>query len=106
MTQEYVRAARTSELSPGEKKVVPLGDERVLLVNVDGDYYAVQEECTHAYALLSLGQLYGDEVLCPLHGSTFRVTDGEVLSPPATEGLTVYPVRVEGNDVLIGPLKP
>ncbi len=47
-----------------------------------------------------------DEVVCPLHGSAFRVTDGEVPSPPATNGLTVYPVKVEGNNVLIGPPKP
>ena len=80
MTQEYVKAARTAKLSPGKKKVVLLGDERVLLVNVDGNYYAVQEECTHAYALLSTGQIYGDEVVCPLHGSAFRVTRGSAVT--------------------------
>ena len=98
-----MKVARKGELSPGEKKLVILAEERILLANVNGSYYAVDEVCSHAYSNLSMGQLYGEEVLCPLHGSAFNVRTGEVLSPPATEGLTVYSVRVEGDDILIGP---
>ena len=103
MPQDYVRAAHTGELKPGKKKMVQIGDEYILLVNLGGSYYAVEGMCPHADAELSYGQLYGDELVCPVHGSTFDVKTGDVLSPPAASGLTVYPVRVEGDEILIGP---
>ena len=103
MPQGFVKAARVGELAPGEKKPVRIGEERMLLVNVGGSYYAVDDLCPHAYAVLSKGQLYGDEIVCPLHGSTFNIRTGAVLSPPARQSLTRYEVRVEGNDILVGP---
>ena len=103
MPKCFVKAARTGELSPGEKKLVQVGDQRILLVNVEGNYYAVDEECPHAYAMLSMGQMYGDEIVCLVHGSAFNVKTGAVLSPPASEGLASYPVRIRGDDILIGP---
>ena len=104
MPEDFVKVAQTDELSPGQMKLVELGDERILLVNLEGEYHAVSEICSHAFAPLSEGDLSGEEVECPLHGSVFSVTTGETLSPPAFEALNVYPVRVEGGDILIGPL--
>ena len=103
MPKEFVKVAGTGEVAPGKKKLIHLEDEQILLVNVEGTYYAVEGLCPHALASLNIGQLYGDEIVCPVHGSTFSVKTGEVLSPPAAEGLTVYPVRVEGDDLLVGP---
>lgn len=103
MPEDYVKVARTDELSSGQMKLVEVGEERILLANVEGEYHAVAEVCTHAYAPLSEGELNGEEVECPLHGSVFSAKTGEALSPPADESLTVYPVRVEGSDILIGP---
>ena len=103
MPRDFEKAAHVGELSPGDKKLVLIGDERVVLANVGGSYYAVEEECTHAYGRLSMGQLYGEELMCPVHGAAFDVRTGAALSPPACEGLRVYPVRVEGDDILIGP---
>ena len=103
MRGEFVKAARIGEISPGQKKLVQIGDQRILLVNVEDNYYAVDEECPHAYAMLSMGQLYGDEIVCPVHGSAFNVRNGAVLSPPASESLTSYAVWIQGDDILIGP---
>ncbi len=103
MPQDFVKIARTSELQPGEKKLMHIGNEPILLVNLEGSYYAVSGECPHAVAILGYGQLYGDEVVCPLHGSAFNIKTGAVLSPPAADDLTVYSVRIEGDDILIGP---
>ena len=103
MPQDFVKAALAGELAPGQKKLVYVGGQRVLLVNVAGRYYAVAEVCPHAHAGLSKGQVYGDEVVCPVRGSAFNVKTGAVLSPPAAEGLTIYPVRTEGEDILVGP---
>ena len=103
MPDDFVKAAQVGELSPGQMKLVELGDERILLVNLAGEYHAVDEICTHAFAPLSEGDLSAGEVECPLHGSVFNVTTGEAIAAPAYEGLTVYTVRVEGSDILIGP---
>ena len=98
----FVKVAKTGELSPGDKKLVNIGDQRILLVNVEGRYYAVDEVCSHALAFLSMGQVYNEEVVCPLHGSAFDIKTGAVLSPPAMDSLAVYPVKVEGEHILIG----
>lgn len=103
MPEDFVKVAQTEELSPGQMKLIELGDERILLVNVEGEFHAIDDICTHAYASLSEGDIIGEEVECPLHGSAFSVKTGEAISPPADEALQRYQVRVEGSDILIGP---
>ena len=103
MPQEYVKVAQTDQIPAGEKMLVELESELILLVNLDGSYHAVDAVCSHANARLSTGQVNGEEVECGFHGSVFSVRTGEALCLPATENLAVYPVRVEGNDILIGP---
>ena len=98
-----VKVAGVGELSPGQMKSVDVGDEQVLLANVAGTIYACDNLCTHALALLADGNLDGEQVECPLHGSVFNVTTGAVVDPPAAESLKVYQVRIEGQDILVGP---
>ena len=99
----FVKVADLGELSPGGMKYVEVGDNQVLLANVEGTIYACDNVCTHAFAPLAEGDLDGEQVECPLHGSVFNVTTGEVIDPPADEGLRVFQVRIEGNDILVGP---
>ena len=103
MPEGFVKVAATGDVSPGQMKLVEVGEERILLVNIEGEYHAVNEVCTHAFAPLSEGDLTGPEVECPLHGSVFDVKSGEAVTPPADEPLTVYQVKVEGSDILVGP---
>ena len=95
-------AARVAELSPGTMKQVSLGPRRILLANVGGRFYAVDDTCTHEDASLSRGALRGEWVKCPLHGSRFNVRTGKVMEEPATESLAAYPVRIEAGAVWIG----
>ena len=103
MPADFVKVAQTSDLAPGQMKQVQAGDELILLVNLDGEYYAMDDICSHAYAPLTQGDLNGEEVECPLHGSAFNVKTGEVLSPPANQSLETFAVRIEGDDILVGP---
>ncbi len=105
MPEDFVKVAQTDDIGVGETKSVKVGDEEILLANIDGTFYATSDICTHAYAALSEGDLTGDEVECFLHGSRFNVKTGEVSGPPADEKLTLYQVRLEGNDILVGPPK-
>ncbi len=101
----FVKVAEVGEISPGEMKVVEVGEEQILLVNVEGNIHACDDICSHAYASLSEGDLNGDEVECPLHGSAFNVITGEALTPPAEDSIRVFEVRIDGQDVLVGPAK-
>ena len=75
------------------------GGEDVLLVNLDGELYAMSNICSHDYAELSDGDLEGAEIVCPLHQARFDVRSGEALSPPAYEALPTFPVRVRDGTV-------
>jgi nitrite reductase/ring-hydroxylating ferredoxin subunit len=103
MPEEFVKVAEVTELAPGQIKVVEWGEDQVLLVNLDGSMYACDNICTHAGAPLNEGNLEGELVECPLHGSVFNVTNGEVVGPPAEDELRVFQVRVDGQDILVGP---
>ena len=101
----FVKVAEVGEISPGEMKVVEVGEEQILLINVEGSIHACDDICSHAYASLSEGDLNGDEIECPLHGSAFNVITGEALTPPAEDSIRVFEVRIDGQDVLVGPAK-
>jgi len=101
MPQNFVKIARRGELMPGKMKRVDLDGRRILLANVDGRYCAADDTCTHEDASLSTGFLKGDIVKCPLHGSRFNLRTGAVLDDPAEQNLRTYPVRVDGDDILI-----
>ncbi len=100
---DFVKAAEVGEISPGDMKPVDVGEEQVLLCNVDGEIHAIDDVCTHSYASLSEGDLDGEEVVCPLHGALFNVTTGAVITPPADRPLRVFQVRIDGGDILVGP---
>lgn len=101
----FVKVAEIGELSPGEMKPVKVGQEELLLANVDGSYYAIGDTCTHAMGSLCQGQLDGEQVECPRHGALFSVITGEAVSPPADEGVTAYEIRISGQEILVGPAK-
>ena len=71
------------------------------LYRVEGHVYCTDNVCTHAEAFLSDGYLEGHEIECPLHGARFDIRTGRVLCQPASKDIAVYPVRVDGDDVLV-----
>jgi 3-phenylpropionate/trans-cinnamate dioxygenase ferredoxin subunit len=98
----FVEVARSGELREGTMRRCDVAGRRILLANVAGRLYAVDDTCTHEEASLSTGVLKGELVKCPLHNSRFSVCTGEALEEPAEESLRVYPVREEGGRVLVG----
>jgi 3-phenylpropionate/trans-cinnamate dioxygenase ferredoxin subunit len=100
--EKFVEVASAGEIQPGRMKCVEIGGRRVLLANVAGRLFAADDTCTHEDASLSSGVLVGDLVRCPLHGSRFSVRTGEALEEPAEENLRTYPVRLEGDRILVG----
>jgi nitrite reductase/ring-hydroxylating ferredoxin subunit len=79
---EFVEVAKVSEISDGKMKHVEVDGKELLIANVDGKFYAISDRCGHMNALLSMGNLTGNTLTCPFHGSKFDVTTGKKLSEP------------------------
>jgi len=101
MLNGFVPVTRASELSPGAMTWVAIDRERVLIANVDGTYYALQDVCGHRRAPLSTGTLWGNVVESPLHYAQFDVRTGKLLCGPAAADVPTYEVRVEGDTVYV-----
>jgi nitrite reductase/ring-hydroxylating ferredoxin subunit len=97
----YVRVAGASDVPPGSGAVVDAGGRAVALFNVGGRFYALDNTCLHRGGPVGEGDLDGTIVTCPWHGFQYDVTTGRNVFDPEV-GLETYPVRVEGEDVLVG----
>ena len=97
---EY-KVARAGDLPPGEMTAMEVNGVPVALYNVNGEYYATCDTCSHEESSLADGWLDDDVVTCSSHGAEFNVRTGEVLSLPATAPIATYPVRVEGEDIYV-----
>ena len=72
-----------NELKPGQIKLIQIDGLRIAVYNLEGEFYATQDQCTHVGAPLSNGELQGTQVICPWHSSCFDVRDGSVQCGPA-----------------------
>jgi nitrite reductase/ring-hydroxylating ferredoxin subunit len=88
---------RPADLGPGKMRMLRFDKQDVAIYNVDGVYYATQNDCTHAGGPLAEGDLDGCFVTCPWHGSRFDVCDGKVVRGPANKPLHSYRVVIEGD---------
>ncbi len=102
---DFVTIAKVEDLPPGERLVVELGRHWIVVFNVDGEFYAVEDNCTHEEYPLSEGTLDGYALECVKHGACFDVRDGKVLAPPAFVPVKTYAVRVENDDLQIAARK-
>ena len=99
---EFIKVAKTSDIAPGEKMLVEYEDEDVGLFNLDGEFYAISDVCTHDGGPLVEGHLDGDCIVCPRHGARFNVKTGEQ-TMPAFAPVPLYQVKIVGDDILIAP---
>jgi len=88
-------------LGEGETIVVRAGGAEVLLCNVQGQFYAVDAQCSHARQTLATGRLRGYQISCPLHGARFDVRTGACTAAPATRPIRSFPVFIEGGKVCV-----
>lgn len=97
----FMLVARLSDVAPGRLRRVEVGGRLILLANVAGAIFAVDDDCTHISGPLDQGELCAYTLTCPLHLARFDIRDGRVLRGPAREPLPTYAVRVEGDDVFV-----
>ena len=94
--------AKTSDIPVERVGLYTVGDHQVALCNVDGEFYAIDNICTHDGGSLDQGELEGDQIECPRHGARFDVRTGAAIQLPAFEPVERHPVRVEGDTIQIG----
>jgi 3-phenylpropionate/trans-cinnamate dioxygenase ferredoxin subunit len=97
----YVKVATVTDIPPGAKKIVEVDGVEVVVVNLDGAFYALEDVCTHDGGPLGEGRLDGCQLICPRHGARFDVRTGAALTMPAFEPAPTYAVRVQDGAVLI-----
>ena len=97
---DFIKVANTGDLKPGENKVVNVNGTEVALFNVDGEFFATTNTCSHKGGPLGEGFLESDVVTCPWHGWRFNVKTG--VSPVVpTAKVPTYKVKIEGGEVLV-----
>ena len=108
-TMNFIKAAQTNELAAGDKKKIQLDKKAILLVNIDGEFYAIENKCPHMGGSLYDGKLESDMIICPRHGSAFNVKTGKNMQGAKiafvkmkVNDAKTLPVKVEGSDILIG----
>ena len=94
-------ATTCEKVSPDTPVAYSNGDTKIAVFRIQNSYYATDNVCPHAYALLTDGFVEGDKVECPLHGAVFHIPTGRCLAPPADCDLKTYPVKVEDNRIFI-----
>ena len=98
---DFVRVAAVSDLSDGEVMMIEIDGQDVMLANLEDKFYAISDECPHAGGSLSQGHVDNGEIECPVHGGLFDIKTGENTGPPVAEPVQSYPVRIDGDDVLV-----
>jgi 3-phenylpropionate/trans-cinnamate dioxygenase ferredoxin subunit len=98
---DWVSVAREGELPPGEWRTADLDGTPVVVFNIAGEYYAIEDVCTHDGGQLTGGRVEGDVIECPRHGARFCVRTGEALSAPAYEPTDTFPVRLSNGEIQV-----
>ncbi len=95
---DVAAAADVTEDTPVSVKV---GEREIGIYALNGAYYALEDVCPHAYALLSQGFVDGDEIECPLHGAKFQIPTGKCTKEPGGRDLACFAVKVEGGRLFV-----
>ncbi len=98
---QLIKIAETKDVPAGSRVRVDVEGRTLVLFNIDGKYYAIDDACTHSDASLAEGELEGNVITCPWHAAQFDVTTGEALTPPAPSNVASYRVRVGSGDISI-----
>lgn len=98
---EWHRVAAEADLQPETPLGVRVGDLQIAVVRLEDGIFAVNDVCTHEYALLSEGFCEDGRLECPLHQACFDIRTGRALTEPAVVDIATYPVKLEGGEVFV-----
>jgi 3-phenylpropionate/trans-cinnamate dioxygenase ferredoxin subunit len=97
----FVTVARLDEVPVNGLKGVVADGRGIVLINREGEIFALEDRCSHEEFPLSSGDVTGDEITCVLHGARFDIATGVPLALPAVLPVRTYEVRLEGDDIQV-----
>lgn len=100
---DFIEVAKLADMPASGKLCVELDDHFLVIVLIEGEYYCIEDVCTHDGGTLGDGALDGFCISCPRHGAQFDVRNGHAVTMPATEATGSYAVRIEGDAILVKP---
>lgn len=100
---EFSVVASVADIPPGTAKAFTINGEFVAVVNCDGEFFAINNICSHAYAEMADGEIDSDDctIECPLHGSIFSLASGRPRTLPAVTPVATYPVQIVGDVIQV-----
>ncbi len=98
---EWVSVAKIGEIEPNAYRVFDVDGTHIALFNLEGQYYAIEDMCTHDSGQLSGGAVEDGNIICPRHGAKFCIRTGAALTAPAYEPTPTFPVRIENEQIQI-----
>ncbi len=98
---DWINVVAVNDLAPGEHMSVEIEDAAIVLFNLDGEFYAIEDICTHDGSEISSGCIVDGSIECPRHGAMFDIKTGEVTAPPAYEPVDTFPVQVVDDVVQV-----
>ena len=98
---DWIRVADLTDCQPGSLLEVEAAGALLVLANVDGDLYALENRCSHQDLPLSDGELEGDRLECLYHGAKFDVCTGKAMELPAIKPVETYAVEVRGEEIYV-----
>lgn len=101
MSGEWTRVARVEEIPEGEARVVEVDGDGIALCRVAGEFFAIEDLCTHDEGPLGEGTLDGHCIECPRHGARFDIRTGAATRMPAAAPVGTFPVKVENGEIFI-----
>lgn len=98
---DWIDVAAVEDLPVGSHRVVEIDGAQVAVFNLDNEFHAIEDVCTHDGGVLTGGTVEGEQIICPRHGARFSIRTGAVLAPPAYEPIHTFPVRVHAGRVQV-----
>jgi 3-phenylpropionate/trans-cinnamate dioxygenase ferredoxin subunit len=98
---DWVDVIAQNKLAEGHHVVIDVEGTDVAVFNIAGNFYAIEDLCSHDGAEIASGELDGDAIICPRHGARFCVKTGQVLCAPAYEAIASFPVRIENDKIQV-----
>jgi 3-phenylpropionate/trans-cinnamate dioxygenase ferredoxin subunit len=99
---EFIPVGTVEELKDGERLFLEIDGKPIVIINIDSDYYAIGDVCSHDDGPVGEGNIEGYEIICPRHGARFDIRTGKALALPAFVDIPAYPVRIAGDQIEIG----
>lgn len=101
MSENWFGVSPEAEFGPGSRTTIDVDGVPVLVLNVDGEIYGVEDFCTHESLPLHDGSVEDGEIVCPFHGARFCLKTGKNTAPPAFGDLPTMPIKVENGMVFV-----